>query len=184
MKAKVNKIAIRIVHDALLNLPVEAIVHATDPNLTLTQEMILRAGPALQYECQYIGWCDIGSAVITTAGDLRFKKIIHVVGPRWGEGSERGKLANATRQTLHLAEENQLKSLALPAISTGILGYPVENCAKVMLTEIIDFTFENTKHLRKITLCLENELAFNAFVKEFQRQIANLKESGEGKVKA
>jgi O-acetyl-ADP-ribose deacetylase (regulator of RNase III) len=184
MKAKVNKISIRIVHNTLLNLPVDAFVHATDPNLTLTQEMILRGGPTLHYECQYIGWCDIGAAVITTAGDLNFKKIIHAVGPRWGEGSERGKLANATRQTLHLAENNQLKSLALPAISTGILGYPVENCAKVMLTEIIDFTFEPVKHVRKILLCLENDLAYAAFVKEFQRQIKDLKASGEGQVKA
>jgi O-acetyl-ADP-ribose deacetylase (regulator of RNase III) len=121
--------------------------------------------------------------VITSAGDAPFEKIIHTVGPRWGEGSERGKLANATLQALRLAESNQLKSVALPAISAGALGYPLENCAKTMFEQIIDFTFEDLRYLRTIIVCLDSELALQVFREEFIRQLDDLKESGEGKVK-
>ncbi len=183
MKAKVNKVTIEIIQDTLLNLPVTAIVNATDPNLTLPPEISRRGGPTLQAQCHEIGWCDVGAAVITEAGDLPFEKIIHAVGPRWGEGSERAKLALVTLHILQLAEENKLKSIALPAISTGALGYPLENCAKTILTQIIDYTFENLKYLRTIIICVDSAVALSAFRQEFERQIKDLKESGEGKVK-
>lgn len=183
MKAKVNKVTIEIDRNTLLNLPAAVIVNATDPNLSLPPELARRGGDTLQAQCREIGWCDVGAAVITDAGSLPFEKIIHAVGPRWGEGSERAKLALATLQSLQLAEENRLKSIALPAISTGALGYPLENCAKVMLAQIIDYTFENLKYLRTISICLDNDVALAVFRQEFQSQIQDLKESGEGKVK-
>lgn len=183
MKAKVNKVTITIVKDNLLTLSVNALVNATDPNLSLPPEMAEKGGAVLQNQCREIGWCDVGAAVITDAGNLPFDKIIHAVGPRWGEGSERGKLALATLQSLRLAEANKLKSIALPAISTGAMGYPVENCAKVMLTQIIDFTFEDLKHLRTIIVCVETDVELAAFRHEFNQQIQDLKESGEGKVR-
>ncbi len=120
---------------------------------------------------------------MTGPGNLAVDKIIHAVGPRWGEGSERGKLANVTLECLRLAENNRLKSIALPPISTGALGYPLENCAKTMLTQIVDFTFENLKHLRQVTICMDTVHAFAAFQQEFQQQLQELKETGEGKVK-
>jgi O-acetyl-ADP-ribose deacetylase (regulator of RNase III) len=127
----------------------------------------------------------VGSAVVTSAGRLiTVQKLIHAVGPRWGEGSERGKLANVTWECLRLTEENRLKSLAMPGISTGALGYPVENCAKTMLTQIIDFTFENLKSLRAVTICLDNAVALEIFQNEFENQLQDLKQSGEGKVRA
>ncbi len=183
MKAKVNKLTIQIVQADILSLPVNGIVTATDPNLTLSPELAPRVGADVQRERREIGWVDIGSAAITSAGNLPFEKIIHAVGPRWGEGSERGKLANVTLHALQLAENNQLKSIAIPAISTGALGYPLENCAKTMLTQIVDFTFEDLKHLRTIIVCVDTPLAFEIFKAEFDRQLQELKESGDGKVK-
>ncbi len=183
MKAKINKVTIHIVQDDILKQDVMGIVHTTDPNLTVNSELAEKAGPSVQYACTQLGWCEVGSAVATDAGNLQQEKIIHVVGPRWGEGSERGKLANATWDTLRVAESNRLKSIAIPAISTGALGYPVENCAKTVLSEIIDFTFENLKYLRTIIVCLNSKLAFEAFEYEFKRQIQALKDTGEGKVR-
>ena len=113
---------------------------------------------------------------------MKVERIIHAVGPRWGEGSERGKLANVTLQCLRLAEQNRLKSLAIPAISTGTLGYPMENCAKTMLAQIIDFTFDAPRFLRTIIVCLDNPLAYQIFKAEFTTQLEDLKEAGEGEV--
>jgi O-acetyl-ADP-ribose deacetylase (regulator of RNase III) len=183
MKAKVNKVTIQIVQADILSLPVNGIVTATDPNLSLSPTLASRAGTDVLRECREIGWVDIGSAAITSAGNLPFEKIIHAVGPRWGEGSERGKLANATLHSLRLAENNQLKAIAIPAISTGALGYPLENCAKTMLTQIVDFTFEDLKYLRTVIVCVDTPLAFDVFNAEFNRQLQELKESGDGKVK-
>jgi O-acetyl-ADP-ribose deacetylase (regulator of RNase III) len=112
------------------------------------------------------------------------QKIIHAVGPRWGEGIERAKLANTTWACLNLAEENSLKSIAFPAISVGALGYPVENCAKTMLGKIIDFTFEDLKRLRAVIIALPDDITSEVFRKEFELQLEQLRETGEGRVRA
>jgi len=182
MKAKVNKVTIQILQEDILSLSVAGLVHATDTNLHVNPEFAARAGPTLQQACNDLGWCDVGSAVITHAGDMSVEKVIHAVGPRWGEGSERGKLANVTLQCLRLAEQYRLKSIAIPAISTGILGYPVENCAKTMLGQIIDFTFDTPRYLRTIIVCLDSAVAYQIFKSEFLSQIEELKEAGEGEV--
>jgi O-acetyl-ADP-ribose deacetylase len=185
MEAKVNRVNIRIIQGNLLALSVEVAVVVTDPNLTVSPELAALAGDVVRSQTAAIGWCEVGSAVMTEAGRLEgIDKIIHAIGPRWGEGSERGKLSNVTWQCLSLAETNRLRSIALPAISTGTLGYPLEGCAKVMITRIIDFTFENLRSLRSVILCLENAAAVSVFQAEFHRQIEVLKETGEGRVRA
>jgi len=182
MKVKVNKVTIQLVQDDILSLDVNGIVNSTDPNLHLSPPLFLRAGPKLQEAVKDISWCDIGDAVITDAGDLPFQKIIHAVGPRWGEGSERGKLANATLACLRLAEEYRLRSLALPAISAGVLGYPLENCARTIITQIIDYTFENPRFLKLVVICLDNLTAMTVFQNELRFQVEQLKNAGEGEV--
>ena len=182
MKAKVNKVTIQVIHDDILSLVVAGVVHPTDTNLHVSPSLATKAGPTLQQACNDIGWCDVGSAVITDAGELAVEKIIHAVGPRWGEGSERGKLANVTLQCLRLAEQYRLKSIAIPSISTGILGYPVENCAKTMLAQIIDFTFDAPRYLRTIIVCLDDPAVYQIFKAEFLEQLEDLKETGEGEV--
>ncbi len=183
MKAKVNQVTIYLIEQDLWAVEVAGVVNATDTNLALPADLLARAGDALAQEVKQIGWCDVGNAVITSAGNLPYDHIIHAVGPRWGEGSERGKLANVTWLALRLAEQHKLRSIALPAISAGKLGYPLENCAITMLSQIIDFTFEQLRHLRHIYLCLDSPVALEIFVTEFTRQLQDLKSSGEGKVR-
>jgi O-acetyl-ADP-ribose deacetylase (regulator of RNase III) len=182
MKAQVNKVTISLLQQDLWGLAVDAVVHQTDTLLTLPSHLLTKFGSSVAEECRRIGRCDIGSAVMTSAGKLPSKKLLHTVGPRWGEGSERGKLSSAVWECLRLAEAHQLTSLALPAISTGALGYPVENCAKTMLTQVIDFTFENLNSLRHVIIALENEVALEAFQAEFEEQLQQLRQTGEGKV--
>lgn len=181
-KVKVNKVTIRLAQGEPFSVPVDGVVTGTDANLNLDPQLVRLAGIEIQRELAAIGWCDVGSAVITNAGKLNAKKIIHAVGPRWGEGSERGKLMNATLECLRLAEQNGLRSLALPALSTGAAGYPLENCARTMLTQIVDYTFEELRALRTVVLCLSDDRAYEVFNAELDRQVEELRESNEGKV--
>lgn len=183
MKAKINKVTIQILDDSPYDLNVSGLVVVTDPNLSIDPAMSQHAGPAIEQECFEIGWCDIGSAVITTAGNLPFDRVIHAVAPRWGEGGERGKLSKLTVKCLELAEENRLKSIALPAISTGTLGYPIESSARIMLEAIVDYTFEELQHLRTVYLCLDSAIALEVFDDTFGRMVRELQSSGEAKVK-
>lgn len=177
MKARINRIAIEVCQGDTLSVPAAAVVVETDTNLSLAPHLLHKAGPDVQRACREIGWCDVGSAVITGAGRLPFERIIHAVGPRWGEGAERARLASVTIECLRLAERNRLKSLVLPAISTGSLGYPAESCARTMLTQIVNFTFEDLKHLKKIVICVANELILQAFQDELSQQLASLSQS-------
>lgn len=182
MKAKVNKVSIQILKGDILSLSVGGIVYPTDTNLHLSPELLARAGVAVQRTCAVIGWCDVGQAVMTDAGDLPVEKLIHAVGPRWGEGSERGKLDSVTYECLRLAEQARLKSVAMPAISVGTLGYPVENCATTMLTRILDFALDDPKFLRSIIICVQDNEVYTAFINEFRSQLDELVNADDGEI--
>lgn len=94
------------------------------------------AGPTVMEECRKIGACPTGEAVITSAGNLKAKKIIHTAGPVWsgGKKGEAGLLRNCYRNSFLLAKKNLLKTIAFPAISTGVYGYPIEGAARIALS--------------------------------------------------
>ncbi len=97
-------------------------------------------GPAILEECRTIGGCATGDAVITTAGRLPARHVIHTVGPVYrGGGSEAAELASAYRRSLEVASDNGLASVAFPSISTGAYGYPVADAARVALTTVLDY---------------------------------------------
>jgi O-acetyl-ADP-ribose deacetylase (regulator of RNase III) len=184
MKTKINKVTVQIVMGDILASKADAMVYPTVPPLTPSQRLLEFAGEAILDDINQIGWCDIGEAVLTSAGRLNHRYIIHTVPPRWGEESARGKLANATWEVLRLAEENACRSLTMPPIASGAEGYPIENCAKVMLEQLIDFTFEPLRHLRDIVIYTLTEPENNAFLHELQRQLTTLRNSGDGYVSA
>jgi O-acetyl-ADP-ribose deacetylase (regulator of RNase III) len=126
--------------------PVSAIVNAANSSLLGgggVDGAIHRAGgPAILEACRAIrarqGGCKTGEAVITTGGQLPASHVIHTVGPVWNGGhkGEPALLANCYRNSLRLAEENQLASVAFPGISTGIYGYPKPEAAAVAVREV------------------------------------------------
>lgn len=93
------------------------------------------AGPSVMKECRKIGGCKTGSAVLTNAGNLKAKKVLHAVGPVWNGGNhgEPELLKSAYETCFQLAKKNGLKTIAFPAISTGVYGYPKEAAAKIAL---------------------------------------------------
>lgn len=125
-------------------------------------------GPSIMQECvrirQMDGGCAPGQAVITSGGNLKAKYVIHAVGPIWKDGSanEASTLANAYQNSLALADNYELKSIAFPSISTGAYGYPVEEAAKIALTTIHDFTQSSTT-LGDIRFVLFDEFTYTAY---------------------
>ncbi len=95
------------------------------------------AGSVVLEECKKIGGCKTGEAVMTTAGKLKAKKIIHTPGPVWKGGSsgEQELLRNSYKNSFKLAENAGLRTIAFPSISTGVYGYPIEEAAKIALKE-------------------------------------------------
>ncbi len=93
------------------------------------------AGPSVMQECRSIGRCETGNAVITNAGNLKAHKIIHTVGPVWrgGGGNEPKLLRSCYEKSFELAKQYGLRTIAFPAISTGVYGYPLEAATKIAL---------------------------------------------------
>ena len=156
----------------ITELDVDAIVNAANERLKLgggvAGAIRRKGGPRIQEECDRIGYCPVGGAVITTGGDLKARYVIHAVGPRWGEEDVEGKLRSATLNSLKLADEHGLKSLAFPAISTGAFGVPLEVCADVMVPAILDY-LKGPTGLERVLLCLFREEAFKVFVETARR---------------
>lgn len=158
MEAKVNGKTIRLIRGDLTELAVDAIVNAANAQLILgggvAGAIRTKGGPGIQEECNRIGGTFVGGAVITGAGHLKAKHVIHAVGPRMGEGDEDEKLLNATVNSLRRATENGLRSIAFPAVSTGIFGFPKDRCAKIMLGAVREFLAKETTSLEEVIFCL------------------------------
>jgi O-acetyl-ADP-ribose deacetylase (regulator of RNase III) len=184
VKTTLNQVTVELVQGDITDLDTDAIVNAANSQLILGAGVAgairRKGGPSIQEECLTIGHCEVGGAVITGGGYLKARRVIHAVGPRMGEGSEAGKLANAVRASLNLAEQNGLRSIAFPAISTGIFGYPLEGCAEVMLRVIFDYTFEDLQSLEHIVVCLYDDRAFGIFEAEFRRKFQELDDEASG----
>ena len=163
----------RIIQGDITELAVDAIVNAANSRLIMgggvAGAILKKGGPAIQEECDKIAFCPVGGAVITGAGRLKAKYVIHTVGPRMGEGGEDEKLKNATVNSLKLATQHKFSSIAFPAVSTGIFGYPVPRCAAVMVRETLHY-FSSNEYPQEVIFCLYTEDVYQAFKRELERQ--------------
>ena len=176
IKKRVNNHIIELVQGDITEMETDAIVNAANAQLILgggvAGAIRRKGGPAIQEECNKIGGTFVGGAVITTGGNLKAKHVIHAVGPRMGEGDEDNKLRNATINSLKAAEDNNLKSISFPAISTGIFGYPLDRCAEIMLSETINYLKGETG-LQKVVFCLFDQQAFDVFIQTLEKKMPN-----------
>jgi O-acetyl-ADP-ribose deacetylase (regulator of RNase III) len=166
LKVEIRDSIIELIQGDITEMDTEAIVNAANAQLILgggvAGAIRKKGGPAIQEECNRIGGTYVGGAVITTGGNLKAKHVIHAVGPRMGEGNEDEKLKNATLNSLKRAEENGLKSIAFPAISTGIFGFPMDRCAMIMLSTVIDYLKGETV-IKRVVFCLFSQESFEVF---------------------
>lgn len=158
MERTVGGKRIRLTQGDLTELRVDAIVNAANAQLVLGAGVAgairAKGGPSIQEECTRIGGTTVGGAVLTGGGNLEARYVIHAVGPRMGEGSEDEKLQRATLNSLRRATEASIRSLAFPAISTGIFGFPKDRCARIMLTAVKEYLETEATSIEEVVFCL------------------------------
>jgi O-acetyl-ADP-ribose deacetylase (regulator of RNase III) len=156
----------------LTEADVDAIVNAANNDLMLgggvAGAIRSKGGPSIQAECDKIGPIRVGEAAITGAGRLPARHVIHAASMRLGERTSESGLRDATRNALRLAAERGLKSIAFPAVGTGIAGFPLERCAEVMLAEARDHLRGPTS-LERIEFVLFDETAREIFARTLKK---------------
>lgn len=162
---------LRVVQGDLTTRNVDAIVNAANSLLQhgggVAGAIVRKGGQIIQEESDKIGFVPVGEAAITTGGALPAKNVIHTVGPRMGEGDEDRKLTNAITNSLKLASEKGFKSVSIPAVSSGIFGYPKDKCARVLINTSYRFLKENPgTSLEIIEFCLFDKETAGLFVSE------------------
>ena len=115
-----------------------------------------------------IGSLPVGKAVITQGGNLAAKFVIHTVGPQMGEGDEAAKLERAIWNVLTLAELYDLREVSMPAVSSGIFGFPKPLCAKILLGVTRRFLLQEGVTLQKVTMCNHDQETCNCFLQAAQ----------------
>lgn len=152
-------------------LAVDAIVNAANVHLQhgggVAWAIVRKGGAIIQEESDRIIAArgrplETGEAVITNGGKLPAKFVIHTAGPVWGDGDEDTKLRRACLSSLQLADEKKLKSVALPAISTGIYRFPLDRAARILIAAAVEHLAGKTS-LERVIFCLFDETTFAAF---------------------
>ncbi len=170
---------IRVVHGDITEEPVDAIVNAANSHLAhgggVAGAIVRRGGRVIQEEStrwvREHGPVPTGGAAITSGGRLPARYVIHAVGPRWGMGNEESLLYQAVQSALALADEKQIRSISLPAISTGIFGFPKPLGVRVILRAIEDYLRDHpTSSLREIRLCNIDKYTTDLFKEALQSQ--------------
>jgi O-acetyl-ADP-ribose deacetylase (regulator of RNase III) len=157
--------AYRVIVADITTLAVDAIVNAANERLAggggVDGAIHRAAGPGLMAACRAIGGCPTGEARITAGYRLPARHVIHAVGPVWHGGGygEAELLASAYRSALTVAAANKLKTIAFPAISTGIYGFPVERAANVAVATVVDFCEANRAIAEAIFCCFSEPSA-------------------------
>jgi O-acetyl-ADP-ribose deacetylase (regulator of RNase III) len=172
-KITVGKASLSLIQGDITKQETDAIVNAANSGLMGgggVDGAIHRAGgPAILEDCRQIiariGRLPTGKAVITTGGNLQAGYVIHTVGPVW-HGGNRGEaelLSSAYLESLKLAAERKLKSVAFPSISTGVYGYPVAQAAKVALDTVITFLRDESTSLQHVVFVLFDSNTYQTY---------------------
>jgi len=163
---KINQTVLRVIRDDITMLSVEGFVFYAQPDLQLGSgfgnAIAIRGGPAIQEELKKLGPQEVGAVVITGAGDLKARHILHAVGPRFQEENLESKLRATAENILARADENGLENIALPAIGAGFYGIPLDTCARVALETVKKYVQGSTK-LKEVIFCLRDSKEFTTF---------------------
>ena len=165
-----------ILQGDLTEMDVDAIVNAANNDLQLgggvAGAIRRKGGPAIQQECDAIGSIPIGSAAITGGGALKARHVIHAASMQLGGGTTAETLRRSTVYSLRIAAERGLRSIAFPAVGTGIAGFPLGECAEIMLREAVAHLAGRTS-LEKLFFVLFDQAAVVEFNAVWQEMVSN-----------
>ena len=162
-----------LVRGDITSLEVDAIVNAAAPSLLggggVDGAIHRAAGPRLLAECRTLGGCPTGEGRITAGYDLPAKHVIHTVGPVWhgGAHNEDADLANCYRNSLALAARNGVKTIAFPAISTGVYGFPLDRATRIAVREVQQFLADHPE-IEQVTFCCFSRDAAELYERELR----------------
>jgi O-acetyl-ADP-ribose deacetylase (regulator of RNase III) len=170
---EISKKSLRLVKGDITTRDVDAIVNAANSHLQhgggVAGAIVRKGGQVIQDESDNIGFTPVGHSVITGSGKLPCKAVIHTVGPRMGEGDEDNKLISAVNSVLQLATEKGFKSISMPAISSGIFGFPKDRCAQILIGRSAEFLKENpSSTLETVEFCIFDDGTLSFFKDEFE----------------
>ena len=133
--------------------------------------IVRKGGNIIQIESYRIGFVPVGTSVITSSGKLPCSAIIHTVGPKMGEGNEDFKLSKSIHSSLSLASQKGYTSISIPAISSGIFGFPKDRCADILLEESIKFLTNKTNNttLQRVEFCIIDDETLFHFKMKFKK---------------
>lgn len=171
---RIGKALLALEEGDITQARVETIVNAANSRLAGgggVDGAIHRAGgPEIMAQCREIGHCPTGEAVITTAGNLPAKKVIHTVGPIYrGRSGDAGFLASCYRNSLALAARHGLKSVAFPSISTGAYGYPLDEAAQVALGAVRESLLAMPGSFDLVLFVLYGPQTYQAYAKALEK---------------
>ncbi|MFZ5980103.1 MAG: macro domain-containing protein [Candidatus Zixiibacteriota bacterium] len=170
---RVKDTVISLVKEDITDIEIESFVYYAQHNLALGSgfgtAISVRGGPSIQDELNEMGPLKTTEAVVSSAGNLKVKYIIHAVGPRFQEEEIENKLKVTIENILRLAESKGITSIALPPMGTGFYGIPLEVSAQVTLRTIIAYA-ENNTSIKDIKICLND----NRELIPFQKNLAAL----------
>ncbi len=178
---------IRLVKGDITFRNVDVVVNAANSNLKhgggVAAAIVRIGGQIIQEESDKIGFVPVGSAAITTSGKLPCKAVIHAVGPRMGEGDEDAKLRSAIRASLLIASERKFRYIAIPAVSSGIFGFPKDKCAAILTGESLNFLLNRGEDNEESTLeivefCIIDNDTLNEFRLQFRILENDLSDDG------
>jgi O-acetyl-ADP-ribose deacetylase (regulator of RNase III) len=170
----IHNVMIKIIKGDITESNVDAIVNAANSHLQhgggVAGAISRKGGPVIQEESNAIGYVPVGACAMTTGGRLKAPYVIHAVGPRMGEGNEENKLKKTINNVLELATSKRLTSIAIPAISAGIFGFPKDTCARILVEETMAFVKEKKTTLKEIIFCLIDTDIIMFFTAEIMQQ--------------
>ena len=173
---------ISLIREDITLLDVDAIVNAANNALLggggVDGAIHRAAGPELLAECRGLGGCETGDAKITNGYNLKARWVIHTVGPVWRGGGhgEEELLARCYRRSLQLAERHDVRTIAFPAISAGVYGYPMAQAAQIAVTQIMAY-LQGESVLERVMLVCFNDRAYQAYSRALQEAISTAAES-------
>jgi len=168
---KVNKSVIRLIKEDVTNIDIECFVYYARSDLKLGSgfggAIAVRGGPSIQKELDQIGTVEPGQAVITDAGDMKAKYIIHANGPKFQEESLEKKLKTTILNVLKLADEKGIKKIAFPPMGTGFYGVPLDLSAGLIFQTIKAY-LENNTGIKETVICLLDNYEYEPFRQKLQ----------------
>ncbi len=176
MKISIDHGSIEVIRGDITDEETDAIVNAANNHLWMgggvAGAIKRRGGEEIEREAIDQGPVDVGEAVMTGGGNLKARYVIHAAVMGQDLHTDAGKISLATRSALRLGESRQLRSVSLPALGTGVGGFSVFHCAKLMITEAVSFLMTSS-HLRTIRFLLLDAATYQAFEEELKLQFSS-----------